>query len=221
MDNLLKMRAILCVLLFFRSSEENLLLAVSSCRMSNYILAEDVIKNTSRYDLAVALMKHKNVLFEDNFSLYQKAKWTAYGDLVTGMDKNVPHLRNLWKTTEQHRTDENIYNGQGSNSNSIIRPEAVSFSDFTETILLTTEIPALIEGISDVFIHALCVERSLNLELILHLFLNFIATHISQKGYQTSQIVLLNILQVRKPLPVNISTFYSKYINVIVLGLLL
>lgn len=164
--------------------------------MLNYTLSQDIITNLSRYDLVGVLIKHKNVLFDDNFILYQKNRSSTYSDQA---DLDVqPRLRNWWKwSSDRQRVSENIGAIQNGNCNLAFNHEVISFSDFSETILLTSEKLYIIESISDVFIHALCVERSLNLELILHLFLNFIATHISQKGYHTSQKVLVNILQVK------------------------
>lgn len=164
--------------------------------MSNYTLSKDIVTNLSRYDLVRALIKHKNVLFDDNFILYQENKPSNYRD---GAYLDVrPRLRNSWKSlSDQQIQGDNIDATIKGSCDYVFNQEVLSFSDFCESILLAIEKPYLIEAISDVFIHALCVERSLNLELILHLFLNFIATHISQRGYHTSQKVLVNILQVK------------------------
>uniref|UniRef100_A0A1A9UJI9 Uncharacterized protein n=1 Tax=Glossina austeni TaxID=7395 RepID=A0A1A9UJI9_GLOAU len=177
------------------NADENLLLAVTACRMSNYIVSQEVVCKTNRHDLAIALIKHKNVLFDDSTPLYQKQKRDKVAKSNGGDNSKCsqPQLkdtrRNFIGTNRQ----------RGSTSGVGVHPhfnEIVSFSDFTETILLATEKQELIEAISDVFIHALCVEHSITLECLLQLFLNFIASHIGQKGYQTSQKVFVNILQV-------------------------
>ncbi|XP_075159847.1 uncharacterized protein LOC142232991 [Haematobia irritans] len=165
------------------SPEDNLLFAVTAARMSNYILAQEVISRTNRRDLAVALIKYKNVLFDDTTTLYQKQRRNKASDYVSGSPKSV---------------QANPYNREAKEKS--LQPnshtEVISFSDFTEAILLATEKGDLIEAISDVFIHALCVERSITLDVVLTLFLNYIASHIGQKGYQTSQKIFVNILQV-------------------------
>uniref|UniRef100_A0A1I8PDM6 BLOC-2 complex member HPS3 C-terminal domain-containing protein n=1 Tax=Stomoxys calcitrans TaxID=35570 RepID=A0A1I8PDM6_STOCA len=166
------------------SPEDNLLFAVTAARMSNYILAQDVISRTNRHDLAVALIKYKNVMFDDTTTLYQKQKRNNTSDYICSSQKPVP--ANPCNKQVKPKSSQNI--GQSN--------EVISFSDFTEAILLATEKSDLIEAISDVFIHALCVERSITLEMVLTLFLNYIASHIGQKGYQTSQKVFVNILQV-------------------------
>lgn len=170
--------------LSYRSPEDNLLFAVTAARMSNYILAQEVISRTNRHDLAVALIKYKNVLFDDTTTLYQKQKRNKTEDYAYGSPK--PSQTQSGNRQIKRKFSQN--NGQNM--------EVISFSDFTEAILLATEKPDLIEAISDVFIHALCVEHSITLDVVLTLFLSYIASHIGQKGYQTSQKVFVNILQV-------------------------
>ncbi|XP_030382199.1 uncharacterized protein LOC115629781 [Scaptodrosophila lebanonensis] len=154
--------------------DENLLLAVTACRMSNYLLAQEIISKSTRRSLAIALIKHKNVLFDDSTVLYQRRQQPDVG------------TRKRTRCTQPKNKSEKT---------SPV-PTIISFSDFCETILLPNEQPGLIEAISDAFIHALCIEHSLSLEVLLQLFLNYIASHIGQKGYQTSQKVFVNILQV-------------------------
>ncbi|XP_037937248.1 uncharacterized protein LOC119670885 [Teleopsis dalmanni] len=170
--------------------EENLLLAVTACRMSNYILAKEIISKTNRRELAIALIKYKNVLFDDSTVLYQKQR--SDNKYQNGTRSNgCTH-----KQTQSHRQQKRK-SSSGYTYNSIAQTNnVVSFSDFTETILLATEDLHLIEAISDAFIHALCIEHSITLDVILQLFLNYIASHIGHKGYQTSQKVFVNILQV-------------------------
>ncbi|XP_022216939.2 uncharacterized protein LOC111070585 [Drosophila obscura] len=164
------------------SPDENLLLAVTACRMSNYLLAQEIIAKSTRRTLATALIKHKNVLFDDSTVIYQR--------------------RQQQQVDQQQATNSRKKTRRGGGKSkpagvSTPTPNAiVSFSDFCETILLANEQPALIEAISDAFIHALCIEHSLTLDVLLQLFLNYIASHIGQKGYQTSQKVFVNILQV-------------------------
>ncbi|XP_055911896.1 uncharacterized protein LOC129945939 [Eupeodes corollae] len=50
------------------SSEEMLLLAVCACRSSNFELSRQVIAQSKRKALATALIGHKNVLFDDQYS---------------------------------------------------------------------------------------------------------------------------------------------------------
>ncbi|ALC44948.1 CG14562 [Drosophila busckii] len=160
--------------------DEQLLLAVTACRMSNYLLAQETIAKCSRRALATALIKHKNVLFDDSTVLYQRRQQQA-----------ADHSQSQFPARKRQRQ------AKGKNKASTPTPNAiVSFSDFCETILLATEQAALIEAISDAFIHALCMEHSLTLDVVLQLFLNYIASHIGQKGYQSSQKVFINILQV-------------------------
>lgn len=177
----------------FRNPDDNLLLAVTACRMSNYILSQEVVSRTNRHDLAVALIKYKNVLFDDTTVLYQKQKRNKSDDYPNSSSKDTPppHCKQGKRKSMQFNNQNNIVSSLPS-----VGQEVVSFSDFTETILLATEKTELIEAISDVFIHALCVEHSITLDVILQLFLNYIASHIGQKGYQTSQKVFVNILQV-------------------------
>uniref|UniRef100_A0A1A9WE22 BLOC-2 complex member HPS3 C-terminal domain-containing protein n=1 Tax=Glossina brevipalpis TaxID=37001 RepID=A0A1A9WE22_9MUSC len=177
------------------NADENLLLAVTACRMSNYILSQEVVCKTNRHSLATALIKHKNVIFDDSTPLYQKQKRGKIENSSTG--DNSKCSQSQLKDTKRHFCGTNRQSGSSFAGG--VQPsftEIVSFSDFTETILLATEKQELIEAISDVFIHALCVEHSITLECLLQLFLNFIASHIGQKGYQTSQKVFVNILQV-------------------------
>ncbi|XP_061392534.1 uncharacterized protein LOC133328001 [Musca vetustissima] len=171
------------------SAEDNLLFAVTAARMSNYILSQEVISRTNRHDLAVALMKYKNALFDDTTTLYQKHKRNKASDYNYNSPKRYQQQPQTNLKHAKQKTSQNSSNGQQTN-------EVILFSDFTETILLATEKAELIEAISDVFIHALCVEHSITLDVILTLFLNYIASHIGQKGYQTSQKVFVNILQV-------------------------
>ncbi|EDW79040.1 uncharacterized protein Dwil_GK10629 [Drosophila willistoni] len=175
------------------SPDESLLLAVTACRMSNYLLAQEVIAKSTRRTLATALIRHKNVLFDDSTVIYQRrqqeaARTTGVGSIGSqrgGVGGKRTHRRNHQAKTKP------LTPTNSSSANAI-----VSFSDFCETILLANEQPALIEAISDAFIHALCIEHTLRLDVILQLFLNYIASHIGQKGYQTSQKVFVNILQV-------------------------
>lgn len=162
--------------------------------MSNYILSQEVVSRTNRHDLAVALIKYKNVLFDDTTVLYQKQKRNKTEDYPNSSSKDTPppHCKQQGKRKSMQFNNQNNVVGNLSSG----AQEVVSFSDFTETILLATEKTELIEAISDVFIHALCVEHSITLDIILQLFLNYIASHIGQKGYQTSQKVFVNILQV-------------------------
>ncbi|KAI8037787.1 hypothetical protein M5D96_009288 [Drosophila gunungcola] len=165
------------------SPEENLLLAVTACRMSNYLLAQEIIAKSSRRNLATALIRHKNVLFDDSTVIYQRR-----------------HQQQADCQSQSHSRGKKTRRVGGKSkpaAASTPTPSTiVSFSDFCETILLANEQPALIEAISDALIHALCIEHSLTLDVILQLFLNYIASHIGQKGYQTSQKVFVNILQV-------------------------
>lgn len=163
--------------------DENLLLAVTACRMSNYLLAQEIIAKSTRRTLAVALIKHKNVLFDDSTVLYQR--------------RQQPEQQAQFSARKRSRRGTTQTKGKSGGCASTPTPSAIiSFSDFCETILLANEQPALIEAISDAFIHALCIEHSITLDVVLQLFLNYIASHIGQKGYQTSQKVLVNILQV-------------------------
>ncbi|XP_030571449.1 uncharacterized protein LOC115770348 [Drosophila novamexicana] len=165
--------------------DETLLLAVTACRMSNYLLAQEIISKCTRRTLAVALIKHKNVLFDDSTVLYQR--------------RQQPEQQQS-QLTARKRSRRSATQAKGKSSGGCAAtptPSAIiSFSDFCETILLANEQPALIEAISDAFIHALCIEHSITLDVVLQLFLNYIASHIGQKGYQTSQKVFVNILQV-------------------------
>ncbi|XP_017049192.1 LOW QUALITY PROTEIN: uncharacterized protein LOC108093580 [Drosophila ficusphila] len=164
------------------SSDENLLLAVTACRMSNYLLAQEIIAKSTRRSLATALIRHKNVLFDDSTVIYQRRHQQQADSQVSNS-----------KAMKTRRV------GGKSKVAAVSTPTPstiVSFSDFSETILLANEQPALIEAISDAFIHALCIEHSMTLDMILQLFLNYIASHIGQKGYQTSQKVFVSILQV-------------------------
>ncbi|XP_037718102.1 uncharacterized protein LOC119552554 [Drosophila subpulchrella] len=164
------------------SPDENLLLAVTACRMSNYLLAQEIISKSTRRNLATALIRHKNVLFDDSTVIYQRR-----------------HQQQADSQASSSRPKKSRRIGERSKPSAVGTPTPstiVSFSDFCETILLANEQPALIEAISDAFIHALCIEHSLTLDVILQLFLNYIASHIGQKGYQTSQKVFVNILQV-------------------------
>ncbi|XP_017072458.2 uncharacterized protein LOC108108794 [Drosophila eugracilis] len=164
------------------SPDENLLLAVTACRMSNYLLAQEIVSKSSRRNLATALIRHKNVLFDDSTVIYQRRHQQQADSHASGSRSK--------KSRRMGGKSRSAASGTPT-PNSI-----VSFSDFCETILLANEQPALIEAISDAFIHALCIEHSMTLDVILQLFLNYIASHIGQKGYQTSQKVLVNILQV-------------------------
>ncbi|XP_017023088.1 uncharacterized protein [Drosophila kikkawai] len=166
------------------SPDETLLLAVTACRMSNYLLAQEIIAKSSRRSLATALIRHKNVLFDDSTVIYQRRQQQQQ------QPADSPQASSL--RGRKSRRGKNKPATLGTPTASAI----VSFSDFCETILLAIEQPALIEAISDAFIHALCIEHSLTLEVLLQLFLNYIASHIGQKGYQTSQKVFVNILQV-------------------------
>lgn len=153
--------------------------------MSNYLLAQEIISKCTRRTLAVALIKHKNVLFDDSTVLYQR--------------RQQPEQQQS-QLTARKRSRRSATQAKGKSSGGCAAtptPSAIiSFSDFCETILLANEQPALIEAISDAFIHALCIEHSITLDVVLQLFLNYIASHIGQKGYQTSQKVFVNILQV-------------------------
>lgn len=173
-----------------------MLFAVTAARMSNYILSQEVISRTNRHDLAVALFKYKNVLFDDTTTLYQKQKRNKNNEYSTILVNKTQPAASCNKQFKRKSP-------QGTNNTSLggtMGPQdVISFSDFTEAILLATEKSELIEAISDVFIHALCVEHSITLEVVLTLFLNYIASHIGQKGYQTSQKVFVNILQVSIP----------------------
>ncbi|XP_034102702.1 uncharacterized protein LOC117567068 [Drosophila albomicans] len=166
--------------------DENLLLAVTACRMSNYLLAQETITRSTRRSLATALIRNKNVLFDDSTVLYQR--------------RQQVEQQNPTQLTTRKRSRRGAAPAKGKSSGggaATPTPSAiVSFSDFCETILLANEQPALIEAISDAFIHALCIEHSITLDVVLQLFLNYIASHIGQKGYQTSQKVFVSILQV-------------------------
>lgn len=177
--------------------------------MSNYLLAQEVVARLSRRELAVALIKHKNVLFDDGTVLFQRRGSQHYDSFKyrngSTATTNGAQQYKLTATTQaarrQHKRKPSF--GQTPAACALLAPThtahgVISFSDFTETILLATENTDLIEAISDVFIHALCIEHSITLEIILQLFLNYIASHIGHKGYQTSQKVFVNILQVRK-----------------------
>ncbi|EDV97913.1 uncharacterized protein LOC6557865 [Drosophila grimshawi] len=173
--------------------DENLLLAVTACRMSNYLLAQEIIAKSTRRTLAVALIKHKNVLFDDSTVLYQRRQ----------QPEHQHQQQQQSQSTVRKRSRRGATQSKGKSAGGQIRamptptPSAiVSFSDFCETILLANEQPALIEAICDAFIHALCMEHSITLDVVLQLFLNYIASHIGQKGYQTSQKVFVSILQV-------------------------
>lgn len=179
----------------YRSADDNLLLAVTACRMSNYILSQEIISRTNRRDLAVALIKYKNVLFDDTTVLFQKQKRNSVEHYANSLSKDTPPP--CRKQEKRKTTHSNQNSMKGNHLPSTGNHELVSFSDFAETILLATEKTELIEAISDAFIHALCIEHSITLDVILQLFLNYIASHIGQKGYQTSQKVFVNILQVR------------------------
>ncbi|XP_044316672.1 uncharacterized protein LOC108042699 isoform X1 [Drosophila rhopaloa] len=163
------------------SPEENLLLAVMACRMSNYLLAQEIIAKSTRRNLATALIRHKNVLFDDSTVIYQRRHQQQADSQSNSRGKKIRRIGGKSKLVAVSTPTPSTI---------------VSFSDFCETILLANEQPALIEAVSDVFIHALCIEHSLTLDVILQLFLNYIASHIGQKGYQTSQKVFVNILQV-------------------------
>ncbi|KAH8294126.1 hypothetical protein KR054_008662 [Drosophila jambulina] len=169
------------------SPDETLLLAVTACRMSNYLLAQETIAKSTRRSLATALIRHKNVLFDDSTVIYQRRQ------------QQQQQAESPQASSSRGRKSRRGVSG-GKSKPSVLgtpTPSAiVSFSDFCETILLANEQPALIEAISDAFIHALCIEHSLTLEVVLQQFLNYIASHIGQKGYQTSQKVFVNILQV-------------------------
>lgn len=160
--------------------------------MSNYILSQEVVSRTNRHDLAVALIKYKNVLFDDTTVLFQKQKRNKTDDYPNSLSKDTQHPQSKQGKRKSTQINQSALIGSLSTAGQ----DVVSFSDFAETILLATEKTELIEAISDVFIHALCVEHSITLEIILQLFLNYIASHIGQKGYQTSQKVFVNILQV-------------------------
>lgn len=178
--------------------------------MSNYLLAQEVVARLSRRELAVALIKHKNVLFDDGTVLFQRRGSQHYDSFKyrnasTATTNAAQQLHKSASATQaarrQHKRKPSF--GQAPAASVLLGPThtahgVISFSDFTETILLATENTDLIEAISDVFIHALCIEHSITLEIILQLFLNYIASHIGHKGYQTSQKVFVNILQVRK-----------------------
>ncbi|EDW95497.1 uncharacterized protein Dyak_GE22594, isoform C [Drosophila yakuba] len=164
------------------SPDENLLLAVTACRMSNYLLAQEVVSKSTRRNLATALIRNKNVMFDDSTVIYQRRHQQH-------TDSQASSLR---AKRSRRMGAKNKTTPVGTPAPSTI----VSFSDFCETILLANEQPALLEAISDAFIHALCIEHSMTLDVILQLFLNYIASHIGQKGYQTSQKVFVNILQV-------------------------
>ncbi|XP_067646998.1 uncharacterized protein [Eurosta solidaginis] len=188
--------------------DENLLLAVTACRMSNYFLAEEVVARLNRRELAVALIKHKNVLFDDSTGFFQrrvsynydalKSRYNFTGGAGAGcVQQQKSTLTSFIR--KQHKRKISFSQLQCANPPGTpphLGHGVISFSDFTETILLATENAELIEAISDVFIHALCIEHSITLEIILQLFLNYIASHIGHKGYQTSQKVFVNILQV-------------------------
>lgn len=159
--------------------------AVTACRMSNYLLAQEIVSKTNRQNMALALIKYKNVLFDDETVLYQQR------------NINMQQKTNCVRNNNQRRNSKRkSSSGQAASSNMPIAAGIMTFSDFTETILLASEKPELIEAISDAFIHALCIEHSISLENILQLFLNYIATHIGHKGYLSSQKVFVNILQV-------------------------
>lgn len=150
--------------------------------MSNYLLAQEVVSKSTRRNLATALIRHKNVLFDDSTVIYQRRNQQQ-------ADSQALSLR---ARKSRRMAAKSKPAPVGTPAPSTI----VSFSDFCETILLANEQPALLEAISDAFIHALCIEHSMTLDVILQLFLNYIASHIGQKGYQTSQKVFVNILQV-------------------------
>ncbi|KAH8270395.1 hypothetical protein KR018_009660 [Drosophila ironensis] len=166
------------------SPDENLLLAVTACRMSNYLLAQETVAKSTRRSLATALIRHKNVLFDDSTVIYQRRQLAA--------DPQASNLRE-----RSGKTRRSTGGGRNKRSTTVTpTPSAiVSFSELCETILLANEQPALVEAISDAFIHALCIEHSLQLDVVLQLFLNYIASHIGQKGYQTSQKVFATVLQ--------------------------
>lgn len=166
-------------------------MAVTACRMSNYLLAQEVIAKSTRRTLAVALIKHKNVLFDDSTVLYQRRHQHVEQDKQEQQASQSSRSRARRAASQPKGKVTAGQQTLTTASNAI-----VSFSDFCETILLANEQPALIEAISDAFIHALCIEHSITLDVILQLFLNYIASHIGQKGYQTSQKVFVNILQV-------------------------
>ncbi|XP_036326570.1 uncharacterized protein LOC118739392 [Rhagoletis pomonella] len=184
--------------------DENLLLAVTACRMSNYLLAQEVVARLSRRELTVALMKHKNVLFDDGTVLFQRRGSHHHDTLKFRNGSSGPgaqlHKSAASQIMRRQQKRKPSF-GQVHSASPLLAPThtghgVISFSDFTETILLAAENADLIEAISDVFIHALCIEHSITLEIILQLFLNYIASHIGHKGYQTSQKVFVNILQV-------------------------
>lgn len=177
--------------------------------MSNYLLAQEVVARLSRRELAVALIKHKNVLFDDGTVLFKPRGSQHYDPLKyrgssTSTTTSGPQHKSAAAAAQPARRQQNKSRtsfGQTQTASPLLGATQaahgiVSFSDFTETILLATENTDLIEAISDVFIHALCIEHSITLEIILQLFLNYIASHIGHKGYQTSQKVFVNILQV-------------------------
>ncbi|XP_053954124.1 uncharacterized protein LOC128860558 [Anastrepha ludens] len=186
--------------------DENLLLAVTACRMSNYLLAQEVVARLSRRELAVALIKHKNVLFDDGTVLFQRRGSQHYDSLkfrsgsIATPASGQHHKSTTAQCTRRQQKRKPSF-GLAQSSSPLLAPThtahgVISFSDFTETILLATENTDLIEAISDVFIHALCIEHSITLDIILQLFLNYIAAHIGHKGYQTSQKVFVIVLQV-------------------------
>lgn len=71
-----------------------------------------------------------------------------------------------------------------------------SFTDFMEDILLTMEDkPEIVEGLSDVFITFLSINRTVPIESLLSIFMDYFSTHIGHKGYKSSQIILSNALQ--------------------------
>ncbi|KAH8379845.1 hypothetical protein KR009_007570 [Drosophila setifemur] len=166
------------------SPDENLLLAVTACRMSNYLLAQEIVAKSTRRSLATALIKHKNVLFDDSTVIYQRRQQQP-----SHSDPQASNLRKFRRGAGGGKSKPSL-------SSTPTQSAIVSFSDFCETILLANEQPALVEAISDAFIHAMCIEHSLTLDVLIQLFLNYIASHIGQKGYQTSQKVLVNVLQV-------------------------
>lgn len=187
-----KLFELIMISLCFRTPDENLLLAVTACRMSNYLLAQEVIAKSTRRTLAVALIKHKNVLFDDSTVLYQRRHQQLDQDKQQQQTAQVAARKRARRVGSQTKGKSSV----GQQSSTPTPSAIVSFSDFCETILLANEQPSLIEAISDAFIHALCIEHSITLDTILQLFLNYIASHIGQKGYQTSQKVFVNILQV-------------------------
>lgn len=70
-----------------------------------------------------------------------------------------------------------------------------SFSDLTEAILFVTECTEIIEAVADVIIRILIVTHSIDLNLIIKLFMNYFAMNVGCPGYRTSQKILEIVLQ--------------------------